>query len=157
MDKEQSYKPVSRFFDMAQFGLTGLTGEACAYGMRMLCDVNEEGKALLADFFGMSNIELDRNWNSTVNEQPAIGSVMLSHDLVPKLAQFAFFRKGALAVVITDREVNGIFTAERLKEYRDYIEKYPNCGYRLASNHAMHSTAPMQGSRNVHAFTGRAN
>jgi hypothetical protein len=155
MDND-NFKPVSRFFDMGQFGLTGLTGEACAYGMRMLCDVNEEGKALLAEFFGMHSIALERNWNGFVNEQPAIGSIMLPHDIVHKLAQFAFFRKGALAVVCTNREVNGIFTEERLKEYKDLIEKYPNSGYSLYRNHAISSSAPMQGSRNIHAMTGRA-
>jgi hypothetical protein len=153
---ENKYSPVSRFFDMAQFGVTGLTGESCAYSMRMLCDVSEEGKELLADFFGMPQLALERNWNGHVGDAPAIGSIMLQHDIVRALAQFAFFRKGALAVVSTDHEVNGVFTEEKLKAYQDLIEKYPNCGYSLRRNHTLSSSAPMQGSRNVHAMSGRA-
>ena len=80
---------------------------------------------------------------------------MLPNDIVRSLAQFAFFRSGALAVVVTDREVNGVFTAERFKEYRDFIERYPNSGHSLRTNYALSSSAPMEGSRNVHAMTSR--
>lgn len=151
-------KPVSNIRDMAQFGINGLTGEACAYGMRTLCDVNEEGKALLAEFFGMPDISLPRNMNSTVDGQPAIGSLMLAHDIVPKLAQFAFFTKGALAVVIMGgREIHGIFEAERLQQYRDFAEKENGASVTVVTNYALRSAAPMVGSRNVHQATGRVN
>lgn len=156
---KNQFKKVSNFRDMAQFGITGLTGEACVYSMRMLCDVNEEGKELLSEYFGIPELTLARNMNTTVGDQPAIGSLMLQHDIVPKLAQFAFFRKGALAVVISGgREVNGIFDAERLQEYRDFIEKHPGeCHYSLVNNYALSSSAPMVGSRNIHQATGRVN
>lgn len=153
------FKPVSNFRDLAQFGINGLTGEACAYSMRMLCDVNEEGKELLSEYFGIPELTLARNMNSTVGDQPAVGSLMLTHDMVPKLAQFAFFRKGAIAVVLTGgRDVNGIFDSQRLQEYRDFIEKHPGeCQFSLLNNHALTSSAPMVGSRNVHQATGRVN
>jgi hypothetical protein len=154
---ENSYKPVSGFRDLAQFGITGLTGESCAYGIRMLCDVSEAGKALLADYFGMPDISLSRNWNSFVGSEPSIGSIMLSNDIVKNLAQFAFFRQGALAVICQEREVNGVFTLEMLKAYEDYLQKYPNSGSSLRRNHSISSSAPMQGSRNVHAMTNRTN
>jgi hypothetical protein len=155
---KNDFKPVFGFRDLAQFGITGLTGEACAYSMRTLCDVNEEGKALLAEFFGMPELTLAKNMNSTVDGKPSIGSIMLTHDIVPKLAQFAFFTKDALAVVISGgREINGLFEAERVQQYRDFIEQHPNeTSFDLVTNHAIRSSAPMVGSRNVHMATGRA-
>lgn len=154
---EKMNRPVAAFRDMAQFGITGLTGESCAYSLRMLCDVSEEGKALLADFFGMPEIILARNWNSFVGSQPAIGSIMLPHDIVKKLAQFAFFRQGALAVVVTEREVTGVFEKELLTAYVKFTQEHPSSGHTLLRNHAVSSSAPRQGSRNVHAMTGRFN
>jgi hypothetical protein len=157
MTKE--FKTVSSFRDLAQFGITGLTGEACAYGMRTLCDVNEDGAALLADFFGISSLTLNKNWNQVVNGKPATGSIMLTHDIVPKLAQFAFFREGALAVILTSggREVNGLFEQERVQQYRDLITKMGhNCLHSMVTNHTISSGVPMSGSRNVHQATGRA-
>lgn len=150
------FTPVSNFRDLAQFGITGLTGEACAYGMRTLCDVSEEGAALLADFFGVPSLQLNANWNSRVGDAPAIGSIMLTHDILPKLAQFAFFRQGALAVVISGgREVQGMFDEERVQQYREFVNAHPGT-HVLVTNHARSSTAPMVGSRNVHQATGRS-
>jgi hypothetical protein len=155
MDK--NFKAVSSFRDLAQFGITGLTGEACAYGMRTLCDVNEEGRALLADFFGISSLTLNGNWNSSVDDKPAVGSIMLTHDILVKLAQFAFFRAGALAVLISGgREVQGLFDAERVAQYRELVARAAGEGaHVLVANHALASGAPMVGSRNVHQATGR--
>jgi hypothetical protein len=150
------YTSVSGFKGLTQFGINSLTGESCAYGMRMLCDVSDDGRALLADYFGMPSISLEPNWNSVVGDQPATGSIMLAHDIVRSLAQFAFFRRGALAVLITEHEVNGIFTSERVQQYRDFIEHYPNTGHSLRVNHALSSAAPMVGSRNIHAMSSRA-
>lgn len=152
---------VSNFRDLAQFGITGLTGEACAHGMRTLCDVNEDGKTLLSNFFGISELVLNANWNQTVNDKPAIGSIMLTADQVPKLAQFAFFQQGALAVVIVSgntyvNSVNGIFDEKRIQEYRAFIDSQTERSHSLVTNHALSSQAPRDGSRNVHAASGRA-
>lgn len=152
---EKNYQPVRTMRDMTQFGIQGLTGEACAYGMRILCDVNEAGKELLADYFGMPTIQLSSNWNSQVGGEPAIGSVMLAHSCLQHLAQFAFFRAGALAVIQGADGVIGIFEQELITRYRAHLEQYPNCGLTLRVNHARRIDDSVVGSRNVHAFTGR--
>lgn len=148
--------PVRGWGDLKQFGIGYLTGESCAYSMRMLCDVNEDGQALLADFFGMSGIQLDKNWNSTVGDKPAIGSILLVHDLVLKIAQFAFYRAGALAVVVGLGEMTPVFEQELLDRYTELAERYQSSERSIRRNPAVRSNAPMVGSRNVHAFSGRA-
>ena len=83
---------------------------------------------------------------------------MLTHDILPRLAQFAFFREGAIAVSISGgRVVNGLFDADRVQQYRDFAQAHPGeCAHVLVTNHALSSAAPMDGSRNVHQATGRA-
>lgn len=149
-----SYKPVYSFGDLAQFGIANLTGEACAYSMRQLCDVNEDGKALLEAYFGIQ-LQLADRYNSSVYGKPSIGSLMLHSHSSLEIAQFAFFRAGALAVVVTnDRDMHGVFDEERLKAYEDYVEKYP-ISTSLRRNFSLKSAAPRVGDRMVHAATGR--
>lgn len=149
-----SYKPVYSFGDLRQFGIANLTGEACAYSMRQLCDVNEDGKALLEAYFGIG-LQLGDRYNSEVFGKPSVGSLMLNSFSAQDIAQFAFFRAGALAVVVTnDRDMHGVFDEERLKAYEDYVEKYPK-STSLRRNFALNSTAPRVGDRMVHTATGR--
>lgn len=143
-------KVVYAWKDLVQFGIECLTGEACAFSMRLLCDVNEAGKELLSDYFGMPNIALAEPWNSRVNQEPAIGSVMLSRECLSDLATFAMFREGALAVVRdTGMGLVGVYDPERLQQYAE-------AGFSLCRNPKVGSHAPTVGSRNVHVMTGRA-
>lgn len=153
---DDKFIPVHSFNDLKQFGINFLTGESCAYAMRLLCDVNEDGRALLADFFGMPDIQLAKNWNSSVNEKPSVGSFMLPRSILKELAQFAFFKAGARAVAHSPHSIIGIFTEERFEGYRKLNEGIDKPGFSFCRNLAMTSGAPMAGSRNVHAFSGRA-
>jgi hypothetical protein len=40
--------------DLRSFGINALTGEACAVGKRLLCDVNDQGRKLLCSIFGFA-------------------------------------------------------------------------------------------------------
>lgn len=153
---EGKFRPVHSFGDLKQLGIGCLTGESCAFSMRILCDVNEDGKELLADFFGMSDIQLEKNWNSYVGDKPAIGSIMLVHDVVEKIAQFAFFRAGAIAVVVGLGEVTPVFEQSLLDRYVDTMKQYPSTERSIRRNPKAYAMGAAVGSRNVHAFSGRA-
>jgi hypothetical protein len=155
----QYFKPVSNMADLAQFGIKALTGEACAFSLRVLCDVNESGLELLQDYFGAPGLELADNWNSTVNEEPAIGSIMLPRGITKDMATFALFRAGAVAVVYTANDsATGVFDQARLEEYEKASASGRNSltGFTILRNPRISSQAPMAGSRNIHAATGRA-
>ena len=83
---------------LKSFGIDVLTGEACAYGMRLLCDFTEDGAALLRDYFSLGDGDnsqiFNRNWNLTINGKDAIGSIMLDRSVFPSLVRFAMFREG---------------------------------------------------------------
>jgi len=73
--------------DLQHFGINFLTGEACAVGKRLLCDVNNQGRKLLCSIFGLpSNTTLAENWNSQVNGDDAIGSIFLPPHLFTFIA-----------------------------------------------------------------------
>lgn len=46
-------KRIAKWEDLAPYGIDMLTGESCAYGYRLLCDVNSRGMELLASVFGL--------------------------------------------------------------------------------------------------------
>ena len=137
--------------DLEAFGINCLTGEACAFSQRMLCDVNEHGKALLAEYFGMPGIQLAAPMNSSVHGQPSVGSLMLERTSWRAVARFALFNDGALGCYDPEHGqfIAGIYSAERLAEYERH-------GIPVTYNVTAGNRQPRVGSRNVHAFTGRA-
>lgn len=140
---------------MEQFGVNALTGEACAFSMRVLCDLNDEGRALMREFLGLSTDDaFPENWNNGVGNQRATGSVMLANELMLPLAKFAMFRKGALAVVVSGNVTTGVFSQELLDRWTEHFQGRPlQDGVYLQRN--PRGGHPGIGSRNTHAATGR--
>lgn len=103
-------KTYNRPFDhkvAEEFGISILTGEACAYSMRVLCDVNDDGVRLINKTFGMT-IEVDRptekyggpfaigmmrRHNSQVNGEPSVASIMLTWTMIEELIKFGIVEK----------------------------------------------------------------
>lgn len=145
---------IHDWHDMNQFGINVLTGESCAFGMRLLCDLNEDGVVLINDYFGI-NGAFNANWNSEVDGKLAIASVMLPRELLMPLARFALFRRGALAIAqspantLLPGAIVGIFSAERLAEY----DAHGGTNFSIQRN--PRGTGPGIGSRNTHAMSGR--
>lgn len=92
----------SNTFDSArnleQFGVKCLTGEACGLGMRVLCDVTEEGMDLLREFTRME-VTCD-SWNEKRGIKS--GSVMLPRSIFQDLWIFAQVRAGCKHVFLGD-------------------------------------------------------
>lgn len=86
-------KAIRSWRDLEDFGIDALTGEACGYAMRLLCDVTESGKALIESFFG-GRIELTPggNWNRGSDDDPHVGSVLLPRSILRDLAAFCLLR-----------------------------------------------------------------
>jgi hypothetical protein len=59
-------KSITRFYDLHQYGIRPLTGEADLFGQRMLCDLTPQGAKLVAAWLGLSNAGLPCNpaWNA---------------------------------------------------------------------------------------------
>lgn len=154
---------INGWHDMEQLGIRSLTGESCAFSMRLLCDVNEEGRNLLIEYFGLpvatpASMLLSAPWNRQVHNRPSVGSIMLHRNCLQQLAEFALLRIDALAVLThADGMVMGIFVQGLLTSYEDMLRTRGQSlpGIRIRRNPTLGSTQPHAGSRNVHVATGR--
>lgn len=149
------------YSNLSDIGINPLTGEACAYSMRVLCDLNEDGVALVAAFLGLPAFPkpaFAENWNSTVGYKPAVGSVMLTRTALPEIIRFALLQRGYKYVVGRDGDMNhtGFNDSDTEKNpamslYRDRT----SCFFE-GENPLRLWVNPSAGSdRNTHAFTGR--
>ena len=135
-----TYRTVRSWSDLRQFGIDCLTGEACAYSMRLLCDVDARGEKLLAQFFGNVTLNAD-HWNSGSEEYPATKSVMLPREIFVPLAAFCLLQTGKAVVC----EIDGVVFETDVRPHESHNARV-----------YMRPTQPSREGRNVHQFTGRS-
>jgi hypothetical protein len=148
--KDQIY--FKNWRDLEKYGINSLTGESCAYSLRLLCDLNQEGVDLLQAYFGMYNADsFASNWNSTVNGKPAIKSIMLSYELFFPLVQFIISHVEKYPYYIRAKGMGEIiaFSDEQDLEFYQANPDY----YSLFYGHTIKES---RGGRCVHQFTGRS-
>ncbi len=145
---------ISTWRDLEKYGINPLTGEACAYSLRILCDVNQSGKELLERYFGNTiTINPGSNWNSEVNKEPAIGSVMLPHEFLKPLATFILFHIEHCFAII-DQAGSGLYGVSEA-DLAQYLEYMPN-GLNFRRNYQYQSDpSVVQGDRNIHQMSGK--
>lgn len=133
---------------LQKYGINYLTAESCAYSLRLLLDLNEDGVKLVKRWLG-SNVTFRKNsnWNPAVNQKPAIASIMLSREAIDSLITFILYDvEKCYAIGITKYGQTG-FTKQEFEELTDKQN--------LRINWALDSDNVRNG-RNVHQFTGRA-
>ena len=87
--------------DLERFGIKSLTGEACGIGIRMLCDLTEDGKKLVESFL---RVECNaHNWNSG-----AVASVMLPYGILKELTVYCVLSLYSYAIVVNPYHVGGV-------------------------------------------------
>lgn len=158
-------KSISTVSDLREYGINTLTGEACAYSMRTLCDLSERGRDIIRDYLGLPyNSEFNPNYNGYVGDYKAVASVMLSNDLLKNLAIFILFREGSRFVYgrhdsfgCTGYKQSDIDKNQYLKDFHDEIRKGERKDVYVLANPQQWegNTQPSVGSRNIHVATGR--
>lgn len=143
-------KTITSFSDLAAYGIDPLTGEACGLGYRILCDVTESGRCVLAKALGIPQLALPASWNRGAKDNPHVGSVMLSLEMLTPIAVFALLESGCTeAWLVRDGGVIGIEpddAADMIDANRRLI------GERRLRSLAYRGTA---GDRNLHVMSGR--
>jgi hypothetical protein len=145
---------VNSLQDLRQFGVNTLTGEACRLGMRLLCDLSEQGEELVCEFLGLPyGTELAPNWNTTVGDQPAKSSIMLTRDSLWELAKFAMLKDHDM---VMQRGVSGTLSAfnyddPRASAAESLISSLDN--WTIFRN--PYRSGNSSGTRNTHEMTGR--
>lgn len=152
---------INNWGDLQKYGINCLTGEACAYSMRLLCDLNEEGAKSICDFFGIplcttvKYAQFAANRNSMVGDKPAVASIMLTRGIFDELARFLLFNVDNVDYVVGSGSSGFAgYTKADLVEYgkdeKDLSLIYKHCIWRNNKN-----AAASVGDRNVHQMTER--
>lgn len=145
--------------DLQRYGINALTGEACAYSMRLLCDLSDKGVDHVREYFGLQLTlkpcaQFAANWNSAVDGRPAIASIMLPRGILRDLGTFLLFSVDKIDFIV-DLPGGGLagYTSADMAKYGKTADEvaalYDGKLYRNPR-----STEAV-GSRNQHAFTGR--
>lgn len=150
---------INNWNGLQAFGINPLTGEACKYSQRLLCDLNEDGVALLTEFFGLrvgdnpQTLFAD-NWNSTVSDKPAVASIMLARDMFDSLCKFALFHARACTFAVKQKDGSWIgYDDEAILTYTITERTFTLRDIDVYRNPTRPSDSAS--SRNQHAFTGR--
>jgi len=131
-------------------GLDILTGEACGYSMRLLCDITPELEDLLSEYLGGS-IEFNQDaWN---HRNGAIHSVMLARSMITDLSIFALLHEYEL-VVSYNMEKQGLHNQYRAYPTRQDFEN-ELVEHTWLNDCIERSWYGQKQSRNVHQFSGR--
>jgi len=174
---------LSSWRDLAKYGIGSLTGEACAYSMRLLCDLNEDGVKLIQDMLGMpvsirslsegSSADAGpfaRNMNTRVNDKEAIASTVLFYELLEPICMFILFHiEGCKTVIIHRGQIRGLtgkeeeyerimeWAEEDRQEYHKWLAEGRKDGHpgEVTIRHNRANPAVSVGGRNIHQMTGR--
>lgn len=135
---------------LSETGIEYLTGESCAYSMRILCDITPDAESILSEFLG-GNIEFNQPaWNGY---NGALHSIMLTRSMLFDLALFVALHKYAL-VVYYDCSKHGLQPMHRgymsLDDYQTELNEHT--WLQDSINRVWHGSTS---GRNVHQFSGR--
>jgi len=158
---------IGSWQDLERFGIDALTGEACGYAMRVLCDVTAQGKALIERFLGGSIvIKPESQWNGGTRVDPHVGSVLLPYSIFTDLAAFCLLQRAPADEYVVTMYNHGACTmdAERYAMYAqldarrdaDPAEvRNDNRDNRHITRVWRRSNQPGTGDRNTHMMSGR--
>lgn len=158
------YKPL----DLAEFGITYLTAEACGLAMRGLYDLTEAGRAIICNAYAINPAGLKEPWNSSFAAGKHVASIMLAHNELKTVAVFAL-RTVCHTVMIYDDSVLGLESDEELlpqegefDDNGDWVETEPYRIRRAGQPYEYRLRKTMQrvfrgnvATRNTHAMSGR--
>jgi hypothetical protein len=141
-------KSICNWEDLRPYGIDFLTGEACSLMFRLLLDVNERGRKVLARFFGAPNLKLGDPWNGGTPEEPHVASIMLTREMLLPIAVFALLEHGCDEVYLYQDRVVGFEACDSPEVRQRHLHYYRHhAGRRF-------SYGPTR-DRNLHRMTQR--
>ena len=142
-------KSINCWNDLEPFGIVPLTGEACGLMYRILFDVTEKGRTIVAKCFGIPNVTLPEPWNLGSPDNPHVGSILLTREMLQPLAVFALLESGFKEVYVVKDSVHG-FEATDAPDLIEDVKRWSRVDH--ARRLAYGGTA---GDRNIHVMSGR--
>jgi hypothetical protein len=145
-------KTIGNLYDgLRPYGINPLTGEACPYSQRVLCDLTPRGKKIVFDLLGIPpTIPLSENWNSGSSFSMMLPRSLLSHDL----PIWCLIDSGCDDIIVSSDGICGrqaYDTDEDWENYYQLLVQWNKNPFRVRS-----TSGPRQGTRMIHAMSGRA-
>ncbi len=144
-------KHLRRWEDLKPYGIDVLTGEACAYNFRLLCDITAAGVDLFKSVFGLDG------WNNHGGR-----SIMLPRAMFEPLAVFALFTvENCSKVYITyNGAVYGVESTDTPEAVAQFLEwnqgRFCDACQRYGAGDGVQFQYANPGySRNTHQMSGR--
>lgn len=111
--------------DLVQYGINTLTGEACAYSMRVLCDLSEDGADLVSCFMGVPYHRgmFPKNWNSMVGDKPSVYSIMLTRSALRELMKFALLSIDRVSLIVESKDGALVGLSPSDEYYAAYVQR----------------------------------
>lgn len=154
---------VEDWYDMRQFGINELTAEADGVGLRLRCDLNEDGIALLKEFYELDKVKFYEGWNKReeINGKPVVGSVMIARDLFFPLAVYAMLKQYDFVVQFIDKgntifRVNEHLEGMTSKEFSQWKDNFLDGQEPVFDYRVYQKTGNAEGGfMNEHFWSGR--
>lgn len=151
---------LRNFNDLKPYGIDALTGEACGYGYRLLCDITPAGTELFKAVFGFQlpiDNTLAEGWNDSQSH-----SIMLPPAMFEPLAIFALFtvNKCPQVFVSYDGPIYGVEAGDKIEDVESFVKWHqgrfcePCQRYGAGGGIARQYRNPGY-ARNQHAMSGR--
>ena len=143
-------KTTACWNDLEKFGVVLLTGEACGLGYRLLCDLTESGRRIVQKCLSLAHGFAGEAWNRGSEDDPHVGSIMLTTEMRVPLGVFALLESGCTEVWLYQ---NGSLLGVEKDDPPDLVERSRKMAPEsLVRTFGYRGTA---GDRNVHMMSGR--
>ncbi len=143
-------KTIACWNDLEKFGIVVLTGEACGLGYRLLFDLTQNGKRIVQKCFSLAEGFASEAWNRGSRDDPHVGSVLLTQEMLVPIGVFALLETGCPEVWLCK---NGSLLGIETVDAPEVVERYRTLySESIARTFAYRGPA---GDRNVHQMSGR--
>lgn len=149
-------KTIHTSTDLQRYGFNVLTGEACAYGLRLLFDLSERGAETYREFKGLPyDCQLSDNWNTYVGDGKAVASVLMTRGELQDLKEFLLMHVDKCETVYSKgSDYYGMYESQ--STWRELMFSANTlAGFDVTRNPTKTTKQPNANGRNIHAATGR--
>jgi hypothetical protein len=151
-------KTLNRPYEaLREYGINPLTGEACAFGQRILCDLTERGRKIVCQMMGIgyTKVPPPGTFQDNYNSGSRYSCMIPRSILQQELAIWCMIDEGFTDLIVSSRD--GIVGREQetYEEWLEYMKTFSG-PYGSPYRRIVCNSGPRVADRMVHEMSGRA-
>lgn len=115
---------ICEISDLAEYGLIPLSGEECALRYRILFDVTDAGRNVLASCFNLKDLMLEGPRLTGSPASPHLGAIMLAPEMLQAVGIFCLFQAGCTEVWKKGDRLFGIESSDDPRDLENFKKEY---------------------------------